>query len=157
MDPGTSPSRQLDGKSPKCRAPPRFRAIAPDIVGIPENGLARPAVGGPREGKKVYLPRTHPINTTAPSVNLWRRGKSYFSSIRQAGLLDRRAVINRNRRPTAALLQRYAQVFGGPSKWVELETRGSPCGEMARSGRTDRRAAKEPGAKQPLNRSSRSF
>ena len=52
--------------------------------------------------------------------------------------------------PTAALLQRYAQVFGGPSKWVELETRGSPCGEMARSGRTDRRAAKEPGAKRPL-------
>ena len=51
---------------------------------------------GPLYDKKVYLPRTHPIYTTAPSVNPWRRGKSYFSPTRQAGLLDGRAVIARN-------------------------------------------------------------
>jgi hypothetical protein len=61
------------------------------------------------EAKTVYLPRTHPINTTAPSVNLWRRGKSYFSSTRQAGLLDRRAVSARNRSPFILLNVRIAR------------------------------------------------
>jgi|ERR1019366_195126 hypothetical protein len=49
--------------------------------------------GGPVYEKAVYLPRTHPIYTTATSVNPWRRGKSYFSPTRQAGLLDGRAVV----------------------------------------------------------------
>src|ERR1019366_43765 len=48
---------------------------------------------GPLTERKVYLPRTHPICPTSPSVNPWRRGKSYFSPTRQAGFLDGRAVI----------------------------------------------------------------
>ena len=67
------------------------------MVGNPVN-LPHLARAGPLYDKPVYLPRTHPIYTTAPSVNPWRRGKSYFSPTRQAGLLDGRAVGARNRR-----------------------------------------------------------
>ena len=41
-------------------------------------GLGTRHHAGPVYEKPVYLPRMHPIYPKAPSVNPWRRGKSYF-------------------------------------------------------------------------------
>jgi hypothetical protein len=92
----------------RCGGDHVYGVVTPDdLTGTHQDRSAWDGVFGPVYEKTVYLPRTHPIYTTAHSANPWRRGNSYTPaslSARQTGLLDGWAVSDSypSRRPNTA-------------------------------------------------------